>query len=469
MFHFFFSDFLFFFIFIFFGNTSLGLARDWDLATPLGLVCVFLLSAVMHKEKPASSTLAVVLLASILYTVPWLVVNILPASSASRFETVLKLDDTHMYKDYALSGYEALRKYYVNQKDSLKDIELSRQKIRILNYPANYTLLLEKLQYFETRDPEKYKQLIMWTLDRLAEKGVALQSVPGGRDYEISLKTIDSLTTAIAVKLFQNRGINDYADRIKKIEDITHIKSPSMAMEAFSLYQQKKFPECTELFQRVLDQDVHLPSLYLFMSSSLGILAVIPNPFIFLNRASTSFLTTFPFSSRSRIIISSRESFKTGPQRFFNIASNSIPTKNRCRRLNGLHPNYTITAADVCVVLQASSNFPTRLRASIPPSCSRWRTFSVTAARMTREFIYPNPGTPALPFAGCRSSISPPADISRCPIRTVRSGSYSTAKFTIINPCARNSSRWDTSTAPTRIRKRSSTRIRNGANASSKA
>jgi tetratricopeptide (TPR) repeat protein len=263
---------LFFFLaFIFFGNTSLGLARDWDLTIPLGIILLFLLSAAYKNTGMAVSKLALVFTACALYVIPWLAVNLQPAWSVKRFEVVLKLDEDHMYKDYALSGYEALRKYYVNQKDTVKDIELSQQKIRILQYPAHYALFLEKLQYFQTRDRDYYRQLFAWTLDQLGKKADQLQSLPGGRDYEISLKSIDSLTTSIAVRLFLEGEFSLFAKRITNIGEITQIHSSATAIQAYDLYQKKQFSESIEFFQQTLDKDVHLPSLYAFMSSALGI------------------------------------------------------------------------------------------------------------------------------------------------------------------------------------------------------
>ncbi|MBL0176767.1 MAG: hypothetical protein IPP94_16155 [Ignavibacteria bacterium] len=263
-----------FFLFIFAANTSLGLARDWDLAAPLGLLLAFFaLSMLRHasgKDWPRSGHLFA--LSAMLLTLPWLAINLNADLSAKRFERVLALDAEHMYRDYALSGYEALRKYHQNAGHRDRDLELSRKKILIIDYPSNYLSLFGKSQYMlEAGLRTDYIATQRWMLERLARKARELRTARVERDYAIGIPQIDSLAELIAVHAFISRTDSALGDTFRDVGDATGYAYPFLSIRGMEAYQRREYPAAAELLQQALNRGFHSARVYVVLGTALGL------------------------------------------------------------------------------------------------------------------------------------------------------------------------------------------------------
>jgi tetratricopeptide (TPR) repeat protein len=265
-----------FLIFIFFANTSLGLARDWDIAAPLGLIISFAALAMIHggtdssSAKTHSAALFAGLIALIL-TGNWLNVNIKPQRSAERFETIMTIDSDKMYRDYAHSGYEALRKYYLNAENVGKDIELTKTKIELLDYPSDYLYLIDKSLKMQAEDNGKYLALNTWMLEQLASCAKEIKDSGAERNYSISISQIDSLTEVIAVNAFSRQAYGDLEQNIRLVANETGAPQPYEIIRAFRAYQDKDYATASEIFQLAVDMGFHSPQIFRIFGTALAL------------------------------------------------------------------------------------------------------------------------------------------------------------------------------------------------------
>jgi hypothetical protein len=264
----------FFFLFIFAANTSLGLARDWDLAAPLGLLLAFFALSMLRHFNGREWQLAgsFFSLSAMLLTLPWLAINLNDALSASRFERVLALDAEHMYRDYALSGYEALRKYHQNAGHRDRDLDLTRKKILIIDYPSNYLLLFGKSQnMLESGLRTDYIATQRWMLGRLERKARELRTAGLPRDYAISIAQIDSLAELIAVHAFIARVDSALTDAFRAVGNVTGYAYPFLSIRGMEAYQRREYPAAAELLQQALNRGFHSARVYVVLGTALGL------------------------------------------------------------------------------------------------------------------------------------------------------------------------------------------------------
>lgn len=100
------------------GNLGLGIARDWDICSSLG-ISIALLAVVIVKQSLTTSTnlkrfaipISVVTLSTVL---PWVIVNARITSSVDRYEDLLEVYTPIVNNSIARVSYENLRKYYLN-------------------------------------------------------------------------------------------------------------------------------------------------------------------------------------------------------------------------------------------------------------------------------------------------------------------------------------------------------------------
>jgi hypothetical protein len=213
-----------FLVFLFFANTSLGLARDWDIAAPLGVIIVMVLfeflTAGGGRQSPQSTArLLQAGVVTVLFVVPWIAVNVNSGASTARFAEIMKFDDEHMYGDYALSGYETLRKQAVHAKDYDLEGEILQRMIKTVGYTEQFRMLVTNALYHVEKQPERYFRLNDWVLDRLAEKAVELRTRGLRHDYAINMKQIDSLAAVIAVESITYNHMQEMYPRIKAFAD----------------------------------------------------------------------------------------------------------------------------------------------------------------------------------------------------------------------------------------------------------
>ena len=263
-----------FFLFIFGANTSLGLARDWDLTAPLGVITGFFALALLRQREGTrrlSSSLALGALAA-LSALPWISVMGTADVAAIRFERIMALDSRHMYRDYALSGYEALRKYYQNSGASDKDLQLCRKKIELIDYASNYLLFIGKSSALLPKRPHDYLDAQRWALGRLQEKAEALRRLGKERDYDISIPQIDSLAELIAVNAFLVKRDSALTDALVAVGNSTGYRYPYPSILGMRAFLEGRFSDAAPLLQASLNHDFHHERVYLILGTALGIL-----------------------------------------------------------------------------------------------------------------------------------------------------------------------------------------------------
>jgi hypothetical protein len=129
---------LFLLFLLLFGYTGFGMARDWDVNTLFGVALAMFALVVLrdHREKEKRFWMAYMLSgAALVATLPWLAVNISTDASVQRFRHVMALDDELIPGDFALNGYEHLRKYYQSIGDDAGVAWAIERKIAMVGYP----------------------------------------------------------------------------------------------------------------------------------------------------------------------------------------------------------------------------------------------------------------------------------------------------------------------------------------------
>ncbi|MBR9974193.1 MAG: tetratricopeptide repeat protein, partial [Bacteroidetes bacterium] len=245
-----------FFLFLFFANTSLGLARDWDIAAPLGsmLVMVFVESrrrAPAGENADTSVPLLQAGIVSVLLVLPWIAVNVDEDASTARFTDIMVLDDNHMYGDYALSGYEALRKHAVHSEDYLREGDILQRMIEVVGYTEQYRMLIVNSLYFTSRDPRRYMALNTWMLDRLGVKAGELRAKGKERDYAIGKKQMDSLVAVMATESITYGRHRELRPFVETIAAGTGLQTGIRVYEGADLYASQRYDEGITVFEQI--------------------------------------------------------------------------------------------------------------------------------------------------------------------------------------------------------------------------
>ncbi len=164
-------NFVFFVFLSFFGNMGFGIARDWDINAVLGLTVLFFFIALVRSMESSPRKFAVLYFAAggmLVASLPWYAVNIIPESSVRRYKAVMALDDTHIAGDYALNGYEHLRKYFFSIDDHEGVAFCIRKKVEAVGYPNDLRkLALTAIQHLPAAQRKTHFD---WVFDRLFVK-----------------------------------------------------------------------------------------------------------------------------------------------------------------------------------------------------------------------------------------------------------------------------------------------------------
>lgn len=138
------TNLLFFSCLMFFGYTCFGMARDWDVNALWSLAVLFVLAAVLRDTRSARWRYRMQLAAGAALgaTIPWIIVNVSTDSAVERFRHIMALDDKHVTGDFALNGYEHLRKHYQNVADTTSMMWAIGKKIEMVGYRSDYTAWL---------------------------------------------------------------------------------------------------------------------------------------------------------------------------------------------------------------------------------------------------------------------------------------------------------------------------------------
>lgn len=245
-----------FVLFLFFANTSLGLARDWDIAAPLGamLVMVFVESRRHVSAGEDARTFVPLLQAgfvSVLLVLPWIAVNVDEGASTARFTDIMALDDDHMYGDYALSGYEALRKHAVHNEDFLREGEILQRMVEVVGYTEQYRILIVNSLYFADRDPQRYFMLNRWMLERLGREAMELRAQGKERSYAIGLKQVDSLVAVLSTESITFGRHHELRPDVDRFSSVSGLFTGSRIFEGAELYAAQRYVEGIPVFERI--------------------------------------------------------------------------------------------------------------------------------------------------------------------------------------------------------------------------
>jgi hypothetical protein len=129
---------------LFAGYTCFGMARDWDVNALWSLTLTFTAVAGLRDARMPQLRYRLYLAAAAAFAavLPWLAVNLTTDSSVARFRDIMALDDRHITGDFALNGYEHLRKHYRNIEDTEGVLWAVEKKIDMVGYRSDYSTYL---------------------------------------------------------------------------------------------------------------------------------------------------------------------------------------------------------------------------------------------------------------------------------------------------------------------------------------
>ncbi|MFA6233719.1 MAG: hypothetical protein WC824_05935 [Bacteroidota bacterium] len=142
-----FTNLAFFSFLLFFGYTCFGMARDWDVNALWAPALLFVLASALRDARPDAWRYRMYLAAGAAMTavLPWIAVNVTTDSSVARFRHIMSLDDTHVTGDFALNGYEHLRKHYRSVGDPEGVLWAIEKKIETVGYQSDYFAYLTEV------------------------------------------------------------------------------------------------------------------------------------------------------------------------------------------------------------------------------------------------------------------------------------------------------------------------------------
>jgi hypothetical protein len=164
---------IFAFFLMFFGYTGFGMARDWDVNAFFAVVLAMLVLTLLRREEARRRKYLLYLAAcgSLAAVLPWLLVNLDSGRSERRFRDLMSLDDRLIPGDFALNGYEHLRKYYQSTGDRTNVAWAIQKKIEMVGYPEDFRkyalAVLEGASPAER--PDRYAWMFAQLRDRLHE------------------------------------------------------------------------------------------------------------------------------------------------------------------------------------------------------------------------------------------------------------------------------------------------------------
>jgi tetratricopeptide (TPR) repeat protein len=188
-----------------FGNSFLGLARDWDLASIPATAMAFLTLAFLATPEKGlrlayRRVFPAALIAALCSFVLWQQVNADEDASASRFSDIVAMDSGLLLPMNTYTARENLRKFY--RAEGLTPAYFSvLQQMAETGYhkPATYSEYLSSaLQLQDTRAREEH---ITWLLGRLEAE--ASSTFPADDYRRIDERTLRELSTRVLLTLAQ--------------------------------------------------------------------------------------------------------------------------------------------------------------------------------------------------------------------------------------------------------------------------
>jgi tetratricopeptide (TPR) repeat protein len=263
---------LFFFaMFVIFGNTAFGLARDWDITALAGLIIgLGVYRAVLPRiGKDASNAGLRLAIASCAFVLPWIISNVDPGMSTRKFRDVVALDDAHLFGDYALSGYEALRKYYLHDAALEQQMEIEKRMVELIGYPEQFRLLLKTSVTFVSSNPAICIGTQQWMLGRLASLAARVRAGDVRAMYAISLKAVDSLAAAIAGQATTYTYVDRLDAALQSVVAATGRQTPILVRDGLQAVEQLRYEQGAAMLGAAARSDFHSPRLYGLLGGAL--------------------------------------------------------------------------------------------------------------------------------------------------------------------------------------------------------
>ncbi|MAT40552.1 MAG: hypothetical protein CL946_13225, partial [Ectothiorhodospiraceae bacterium] len=255
--------------FLLFANTSLGLARDWDITAPLGVIISLLaLQRLWRSEKSCTALIAGCL--SCICTAVWVGMHLQPNIAAARFERIMPIHANMMYSDYAASGYEALRKFYRNTGNPEKTVALTKAKIDILNDPEDYLYLADTALRMSKEQPDSAIALQRWVLSRLTSHATSLnEGTASGRILD--LPAIDSVAQVLAANSYMAQVYAPVEADHRALAAAIGREFPYPVIEGLQLYQAKQYDSAAAFLNRAIESGIYSSKLYLLTATSFAL------------------------------------------------------------------------------------------------------------------------------------------------------------------------------------------------------
>ncbi|MFZ1731677.1 MAG: hypothetical protein WBQ23_15595 [Bacteroidota bacterium] len=173
-----------------FGNTFLGLARDWDVGA-FALLGVLMLALALWTESDGSAwqravlpALAAAILSQLLL---WISVNTQDRASAERFEEIAAMDAGLLLPMNTFTAYENLRKFYQSGGDSPAYFRILRLQIET-GYRSHIGYAEYLSSALQLRDPAQRRVELGWLCDAYLRQ----VSQGGAPDNFLTISTKDA-------------------------------------------------------------------------------------------------------------------------------------------------------------------------------------------------------------------------------------------------------------------------------------
>ncbi|MFA6233431.1 MAG: hypothetical protein WC824_04480 [Bacteroidota bacterium] len=208
-----------------FGYTCFGMARDWDVNAFFGVVLGgFVLTLLRREEFPRRNYLLyLAALGSITAVLPWMLVNLDSTRSEKRFRDIMTLDDRNVTGDFALNGYEHLRKYYQSTGDRANVAWAIQKKIEMVGYPEDFRkyalAVIEGMPAAER--PSRYA----WIFGQLRERLRRMQDSGADVLYEGSREEFRELAVELLIQLGQLPQSGGEVDALFRSESAAFVQS----------------------------------------------------------------------------------------------------------------------------------------------------------------------------------------------------------------------------------------------------
>jgi tetratricopeptide (TPR) repeat protein len=183
-------------------------------------------------------------------------------AAVRRFEAVVRLDDRNILGDYALSGYEALRKQYLHDGDLAGELRATRAMVDILGYPAHYELLEEASRQLSATDSAAAAALQSWMLGRLERKAGALRARGATRDYSIAMADIARVAARIRYDAYYGSGPDAFRGETARISAATGDSIPLVMERGIAAYYAGDFAGASQALEPAIRRGLRFEKLY---------------------------------------------------------------------------------------------------------------------------------------------------------------------------------------------------------------